>query len=137
YRPDLEACGLTLRFESSGPAHIEGDADLITQALSNLIENALRYAGAGAEVSVRLRSEVTTARLEVEDNGIGMRAEDRARAVEAFVRLDPSRSAPGVGLGLSIVAAIARLHRAEFLLEDGSPGLRAALVWPKQDVGES
>jgi signal transduction histidine kinase len=136
YRPDLEACGLTLRFESDGPAHIEGDADLIAQALSNLIENALRHAGAGANVSVRLRGTDAAVRLEVQDSGVGISAEDRARAVDAFVRLDPSRSAAGAGLGLSIVAAIARLHRAELLLEDASPGLRAVLVWPTHVIGE-
>lgn len=137
YRPDLEACGLTLHFQSGGPLEIEGDADLIAQALSNLIENALRYAGSGAHVCVTLRDAGATLRLEVEDSGVGMRAEDRERAKEPFVRLDPSRSAAGAGLGLSIVAAIARLHRAELVLEDASPGLRATLVWPKPDAGEA
>jgi len=137
YRPDVEARGQILHLESSVSAHIDGDADLIAQALANLIENALRYAGEGAEVDIRLLASDASVRLEVKDNGVGMRDQDRARAAEAFVRLDPSRAVSGAGLGLSIVAAIARLHRAELLLEDASPGVRAALVWPRQDVGES
>ncbi len=133
YRPDVEASSQSLQIELSPVAAIDGDADLIAQALANLIENAHRYAGAGARVIVRLTDTADAVRIVVEDNGAGMSAEDRARAVEAFVRLDPSRSAPGAGLGLSIVAAIARLHRAELVFEDAAPGLRAALAWPKRD----
>jgi signal transduction histidine kinase len=69
------------------------------------------------------------ARLEVEDNGVGVAAGERARVVEPFVRLDSTRSSSGAGLGLSIVAAIAKLHDAEFGLEDANPGLRAVLTW--------
>ncbi|MBX9747371.1 MAG: HAMP domain-containing histidine kinase, partial [Hyphomonadaceae bacterium] len=136
YRPDVEASGKKLGLEPGRAVHIDGDADLIAQALANLIENALRHAGPDADVVIRLLETSAAVRLEVEDNGVGLAAEDRARVVDAFVRLDPSRSPMGAGLGLSIVAAIARLHGAELLLEDASPGLRAALVWPKQVVGE-
>lgn len=137
YRPDMEASNQSLRTDpSSAAAAIDGDADLIAQALANLIENAHRYAGTGAEVCIRLFDTADAVRLVVEDNGVGMTPADRTRVVEAFVRLDPSRSAQGAGLGLSIVAAIARLHRADLVLEDASPGLRAALVWPKRDADQ-
>lgn len=137
YRPDMEASNQSLRTDpSSAAAAIDGDADLIAQALANLIENAHRYAGTGAEVCIRLFDTADAVRLVVEDNGVGMTPADRTRVVEAFVRLDPSRSAQGAGLGLSIVAAIARLHRADLVLEDASPGLRAALVWPRRDADQ-
>ena len=69
--------------------------------------------------------------LSVADAGPGIPAADRGRVVERFVRLEQSRSLPGSGLGLSLVAAVARLHRGELKLEDNAPGLKAVLVLPK------
>jgi signal transduction histidine kinase len=128
YRPDMEANGQSVRFEAGEGITIVGDGDLIAQAIGNLLENAMRYAGGEAGIVVRLRGG-DRARLEVEDNGVGVAAGERARVVEPFVRLDSTRSSSGAGLGLSIVAAIAKLHDAEFGLEDANPGLRAVLTW--------
>jgi signal transduction histidine kinase len=86
---------------------------------------------------VRIRAGLRDARpfLEVSDNGPGIPEADRARVLERFVRLDASRSVPGTGLGLSLVAAIAALHRAELVLEDNGPGLRASLIFqPRAQV---
>ncbi|MEQ1617460.1 MAG: HAMP domain-containing sensor histidine kinase, partial [Terricaulis sp.] len=131
YRPDIEAAGQTLRVDLDDAAPVNGDDDLVAQALANLIENAMRHAGADATILVRLRSRPTETRLEVADNGPGVSADDRGRILEPFIRLDKSRSTPGAGLGLAIVAAIARLHDAGLVLENAAPGLRVALVWRK------
>ena len=68
--------------------------------------------------------------IEVTDNGPGIPVEDRARVIERFVRLEKSRTEPGSGLGLSLVAAVAKLHRGEFRIEDNAPGVRAVLDLP-------
>jgi signal transduction histidine kinase len=80
---------------------------------------------------VAVREEGGRVRIEVGDNGPGIPPEDRARVVERFVRLEKSRTEPGSGLGLSLVAAVARLHRGEFRIEDNHPGVLAVLDLPK------
>lgn len=135
YRPDIEAGGGVAQVVMDDQKfYVEGDADLIAQAVANLIENAMRHAGKGASITVRC-SPAPTPRVEVEDNGVGVSADDRARIVEPFFRVDPSRATPGAGLGLSIVHAIARLHDAELRVEDALPGLRVVVTWP--DMGGS
>jgi signal transduction histidine kinase len=101
---------------------------LLRQALGNLLHNAVRHAGEGAQVSLRLEDRGHEVRLIVADTGPGVPEADRGRVQERFVRLDPARSTPGSGLGLAIVAACAKLHGGRFLLEDNEPGLRAVLV---------
>lgn len=130
YRPDIEAAGHTLDVMFDAGAVGQGDAALIAQALANLLENAMRYAGKDAAIRVRLRQDDDRVRLEVEDSGVGIPAEHRDRMLLPFERLDGSRSSSGAGLGLSIVNAIARLHDGSLVLENAKPGLRAALVWP-------
>src|SRR5262249_20730157 len=110
---------------------ITGDSDLIAQALGNLLENAMHHASPGSPIDVRLENDRDCARIIVEDRGQGISAGDRQRVLEPFVRLDGSRSTSGVGLGLSIVNAIAKLHFAMLTLEDAGPGLRAGLTFPK------
>ncbi|RYY93479.1 MAG: HAMP domain-containing histidine kinase, partial [Alphaproteobacteria bacterium] len=130
YRPDIEAAGQTLDVDASERTVILGDAALIAQAVSNLLENALKHAGAGAHIRVLLTLETDIARLQVIDSGPGVSAEDRLRVLRPFERIDPSRSTPGAGLGLSIVNAITRLHGARLSLEDARPGLRVRIDWP-------
>lgn len=130
YRPDIEAAGQTLDVDASARTVILGDAALITQAVSNLLENALKHAGAGAHIRVLLTLETDFARLQVIDSGPGVSTEDRMRVLRPFERIDPSRSTPGAGLGLSIVNAITRLHGARLSLEDAGPGLRVRIDWP-------
>ena len=130
YRPDIEAQGRSFTTYPGAPSLVVGDGDLIAQALANLIENAMNHTRRGAAITVSARHRDGEVHLVVEDEGEGISSADRGRVVEPFVRLDPSRSSPGSGLGLSIVSAIARLHGGQLILEDSEPGLRASVTFP-------
>ena len=99
--------------------------------LSNLVENALKHAPAGSTITVAASRDGGRPALVVADRGPGIPAADRERALGRFVRLDPSRGSPGAGLGLALVAAVARMHGAEIVLGDNGPGLRATLRFPE------
>ena len=99
--------------------------------LSNLVENALKHAPAGSTITVAAARDGGRPALVVADRGPGIPAADRDRALGRFVRLDPSRGSPGAGLGLALVAAVARMHGAEVVLGDNGPGLRADLRFPE------
>ncbi len=129
YRPDIEAAGHPFVVGPLDAATVTGDADLIAQALSNLLENALRHTPPQTLIMVWLYRDDVVTKLDVVDCGPGVPSPDRERITEPFVRLDASRSSPGAGLGLSIVDAIARLHDARLVLDDAEPGLRASLEW--------
>ena len=129
YRPDIESAGHPFVVRPLDAATVTGDSDLIAQALSNLLENALRHTPPQTLIMVRLVRDDVVTRLEVVDSGPGVASPDRERITEPFVRLDASRSSPGAGLGLSIVDAIARLHDARLVLDDARPGLRVSLEW--------
>lgn len=108
-----------------------GDWQLLTQALVNLIGNAIKYGGDTITVSLDAGEEGLT--LSVADNGPGIAPEDRARALRRFGRLDTAREAVGGhGLGLPLVEAIARLHRGRLTLEDAAPGLVVSLILPRR-----
>ncbi len=106
---------------------MHGDRELLTQMLANLVENGLRHTPAGTVLTTRLSKCADRVRLEVSDTGRGVPEEERARVLERFYRLDRSRSTPGSGLGLGLVAAVAKLHGARIALEDNEPGLRVVL----------
>ena len=125
YAPAAHAQGLDLTCDTQ-VAWVNGHRQLLTQLLANLIENAVTYAGRDALIRLTVRAGAEGARLEVSDNGPGIPVEDRERALRPFVRLSRSTSA-GSGLGLSLVAAIARLHEALLTLEDNAPGLRVVV----------
>lgn len=136
YEPAAEDAHLTLRAVVADGLTLNAEAGLIQQAVSNLIENALKYTPSGGRVEIRagLRPD---GRLElaVLDDGPGVPQGERDRVMERFVRLEQSRTSEGSGLGLSLVSAVARLHRGVLALGDGlgqsaRPGLRAALVLP-------
>jgi signal transduction histidine kinase len=130
FRPDIESTGRSLRVDTGHPLDAQGDAQLLAQAVSNLLDNALRHTPAGAQIVIALTETDGGARLSVTDNGLGVAPVDANRLVQPFECGDPSRSAPGSGLGLSIVAAIARLHDGAFSLENAEPGLRAVITLP-------
>ncbi|OAN65611.1 sensor histidine kinase [Sphingomonas sp. TDK1] len=109
------------------PLPIEGDPRLLTQVIVNLVENAVTHTPRGTSIRLEVLREGDAALLRVEDNGRGIPPEDRARALRRFGRLDASRQVRGYGLGLPLVAAVARLHRGELTLEDAMPGLRVQL----------
>lgn len=127
YAPLAEEKGVTLEIKPAGAALIEGNRSLISQALANLIDNAIKYTPAGGHVSVWPAVTPQGVELTVADTGPGIAAKERARVVERFVRLETSRNSPGTGLGLSLVAAVARLHGARLIFEDNAPGLRAII----------
>jgi signal transduction histidine kinase len=142
YEPVAEEKGLALRVEAGSAAPVRGNRELIGQALANLLDNAIKYAGAdGAHANGVIPEIVVTAApegdrivLAVADRGPGIPEEDRARAVDRFVRLEQSRSLPGSGLGLSLASAVARLHGGELRLKDNAPGLNALLILPRADA---
>jgi signal transduction histidine kinase len=137
YDAAAEAEGITLASEIKGDPTMLGDRNLLANAVANLLDNALKYAGSGTTVQVKAAEARDTVSVIVEDNGPGIPAAERPRVIERFYRLDKSRGLPGNGLGLSIVTAIAMLHRGSLLLEDAEPGLTARLVFPRaeRDVG--
>lgn len=132
YEPVIEDEGGRLTVERQGALPIRGNRTLISQALTNLLDNAIKYGAAeGApEVTAIGRREGDRIRLEVRDRGPGIPEADRERAQQRFVRLEASRTRPGSGLGLSLVAAVARIHGGRLELGDAAPGLVAALLLP-------
>jgi signal transduction histidine kinase len=145
YEPLADQKGLSLQVEAPGPAPVKGNRELVSQALANLVDNAIKYAPATApllngvsfDVVVSAGIEGNRIFLAVSDKGPGIPPADRPRAVERFVRLEQSRSKPGSGLGLSLAAAVARLHGGELRLEDNEPGLKAVLALPRADMAAS
>ena len=153
YEPVAEDRGLTLALDVEPGLWLHGSRELISQALANLVDNALKYAApelplvmpADAATSaapapeaklqtgpVRLTARRQADRIEfsVADRGPGIAPDDRHRVLDRFVRLETSRSRPGSGLGLSLSAAVARLHNGSLRLEDNDPGLRVVLSLP-------
>jgi signal transduction histidine kinase len=119
-------------------ARISADRDLLFDAISNLVDNAIKHGREGGLVSIRLDQKDGEAILSVSDDGPGIPSEEFERVFKRFYRLERSRSTPGNGLGLSLVAAVARLHAAGIRLIDNAPGLRVELRFPCQDsVGET
>ena len=132
YDATAEAQGMALVVEDlDGAAIALGDKNLLASAIANLVDNALKYAGRGATVRVRAFCDRRGVSAIVQDDGPGIPADERAKVLTRFYRLDRSRSVPGNGLGLSIVAAISQLHGGTFLLEDAAPGLRARMLLPR------
>ena len=127
YEPLAEAKRMTLKVAAPKAAEINGDRGLISQALANLIDNAIKYTPEGGTVSVALKVAGADAVLEVRDSGPGIPEAERDHVLRRFVRLEASRHEPGSGLGLSLVAAVARLHDADIALGDAKPGLIATL----------
>ena len=136
YEPSAEENGMTLTYAGEPGLTVRADRDLVSRALSNLIDNALKYGRStspdvASNIRVEARRVGPNVEITIADHGPGIPdANDRARVLDRFVRLEASRSAPGSGLGLSLVAAIARLHKGALRLEDAAPGLRAILDLP-------
>jgi signal transduction histidine kinase len=139
YEPVAEERGLALRCETGEPIPVHANRQLLGQAIANLIDNAIKYGaseaghagnGAAPEVTVSARARGTMAEIAVSDRGPGVPEAERERVLDRFVRLEASRSEPGSGLGLSLVAAVARLHGGALRLEDNHPGLRVVLAVP-------
>jgi signal transduction histidine kinase len=128
YQPLAELKGIALTCACESDIMIAGDSLLLSQAIGNLIDNALKYVQRSGSVDVEVVSCGETACVSVADNGPGIPPEEISKVSERFYRGDRSRGTPGVGLGLSLVAAVATLHRGRLELTDNRPGLRATLV---------
>ena len=143
YEPLAEDDGMILRV-TTAPAPLHGNRELVSQALANLVENAIKYgkpspvvqpldpaaAARTREILIEARREGDLVLLSVTDHGPGIPEADRKHAVERFVRLEASRTQPGSGLGLSLASAVATLHGGELRLGDSRPGLTATLAIP-------
>jgi len=142
YEPLADEKGIVLKVEAATPAPVKGNRELVSQALANLVDNAIKYTegrpaavdgaeGAPPDIVVAARNDGDRVLLMVADHGPGIPEADRGRVVERFVRLEQSRSKPGSGLGLSLASAVARLHGGELTLEDNQPGLKSIIALPR------
>ncbi|MGB6120193.1 MAG: ATP-binding protein [Mesorhizobium sp.] len=132
YEPLAEEQGVSLTIGALDEERVMGNRELIGQALSNIVDNAIKYSSeteGGGKVEVRLARADNEIVVEVSDNGPGIPEEDRARAVERFVRLEQSRSQPGSGLGLSLADAVMKFHRGRLQLSGNDPGLKVGMVF--------
>jgi signal transduction histidine kinase len=133
YQPLVEEAGLHLELregvDSSG-LELRGDRDLLFQALANLLDNAIKYSNPGGRVTLALDASSNGTVFRVADQGSGIPEGEREKVLERFYRLEASRTTTGSGLGLALVAAVARLHGGVLRLNDNEPGLKASLVLP-------
>jgi signal transduction histidine kinase len=154
YEPVAEERGIAFHVSAPPSLMLHGSRELISQALANLVDNALKYGDLGGgkgdatrfleggmlgpvtrevsaktiDIAVQLHADGIE--LSVADRGPGIAAKDRVRVMDRFVRLENARSRPGSGLGLSLAVAVARLHNGVLRLEDNRPGLRAVIALP-------
>jgi signal transduction histidine kinase len=141
YEPVAEERGVTLSVKAEPGLTVHGSRELASQALANLVDNALKYgspdapgassaASSSSAIELSARRSGTNIELIVADRGPGISNNDRERVLDRFVRLENARSQPGSGLGLSLAAAVARLHDGNLRIEDNDPGLRAVISLP-------
>jgi signal transduction histidine kinase len=135
YEAVAEEAGVPLEVHVEPNLPVTGNRELLGQAVANLLDNALKYgrpsrSGAPARVTVEARRVGDRVVVAVTDRGPGIPEAERGHVTERFVRLESARSRPGFGLGLSLAAAVARLHRGVLRLDDNAPGLRAVLELP-------
>ena len=131
YEPVAEEAGFafTVAIDPSAPAMLL-HRELLSQAITNLIDNALKHAASGKTLTLRLVCHAQEIAIQVEDRGSGIAVADRAQALKRFGRLDAARTTPGAGLGMALIEAVARLHNGRFELADNVPGLVARIVLP-------
>ena len=129
YAPAAEERGIAMQCIAVS-ARVLGSRQLLFQAASNLVDNAIKHTPSGGIITVRIGSTALSCTMTIADSGPGIPESERDKVLEPFVRLDASRSTPGSGLGLALVAAIARLHEARLELADNAPGLAVTLTFP-------
>ena len=133
YSPVAEEKGVSLTLDAPPGLIVNGDPNLLAQAVGNLVDNAIKFQPPAGAVSLRVVEIPGQARLEIEvaDHGPGIPEPEGARATEPFYRGDHAAGTAGIGLGLSVVQAVARLHGGALIMSDNRPGLRAALSLPR------
>ena len=127
YAPVSEERGIVLESSVASGAHVQGNRQLLAQALANLLDNAIKFTPDGGHIRVALDGSGSAPQVIVEDNGPGIPADKREVVLGRRVRLDEARNFPGSGLGLSLVAAVTKLHGAHLVLDDAGPGLKVSL----------
>jgi signal transduction histidine kinase len=133
YEPVAEDANVKLTLGALDEVVLHINRELVGQTVSNLVDNAIKYAGGEereANVSLAMERDANWVRIIVADNGPGIPEEKREQATERFVRLEESRTQPGSGLGLSLAKAVMKLHGGALRLESNEPGLRAVLEFP-------
>ncbi len=130
YQATADERRIALRSEIDRNVEVYGDRELLAQALTNLLDNAIKYTPPGGTVAVRLDRQGDTAKISVADTGPGVPEQDRGRVLQRFTRLDRARSQPGNGLGLALVNAVTAQHHGRLTLGDNSPGLVVTLEIP-------
>ena len=137
YEPLAEEKGLAITSDVAPGLRLVGNRELLGQAFANLIDNAVKYGAAdgrtGEPIVLSARQQDGAVVVSIADRGPGIAAADRSHALDRFVRLEGSRSRPGSGLGLSIAAAVAKLHGGTVRLEDNDPGLRVTMSLPYEE----
>ncbi len=131
FQPAADEQGKTLTVKVEAPLPIAGDKELLSQLVANLVDNALRHTPTGSVIRVSTARNLEVSTLVIADSGAGVPEKERSRIFDRFYRLDASRTTPGDGLGLSLVAAVAELHGIEIALEDNHPGLRVVMKMPR------
>ncbi len=129
YRPVAEDTHHVLSAAIEPAMKVRGDAELLTQAVTNLIENALVHTPTGSHIGLSVKQTEGGVVMTVADDGPGIPIDQRGKVLRRFYRLDASRQTPGAGLGLALVSAIAALHEAQLSLSDNCPGLRAEITF--------
>jgi signal transduction histidine kinase len=136
YEPLAEAKQLALTANLADSAPIKGNRHLLFQAVTNLVDNAIKYSAPGGAVSLSVAIAGDDVEIVVADRGPGIPEADRERVLQRFVRLEQSRTTPGNGLGLSLVTAVITLHDGALVLGDNQPGLMATLRLPLAAAAE-
>lgn len=130
YSPLAEEKAIVLHLDRAEAVEIDGDIHLLSQAIANLLDNAVKYTPSGGRIDVAARLDGGMAELRVADTGPGVPPEVRPLITRRFFRMDKSRTTPGHGLGLTLVAAVAKLHRGQLILGDNEPGLDVRIRVP-------
>jgi signal transduction histidine kinase len=133
YEPLAEDAGASLVFSGADAIKVQGNRELLSQTLSNVIDNAIKYSSSAEkpEIKVAVGSKANSPFIRVADNGPGIAEEDLERVTERFVRLEKSRNAPGSGLGLSLAKAVMKLHKGELRLSSDGNGLVVEMAFPQ------
>ena len=130
YEPIASEKHIALTNRIRTPLVIRGEKNLLTQAFANLLDNAIKFTPEGGTITISAETTEDSITISIADSGVGIPEIYHDKVFEKFFRIEESRSAQGNGLGLSLVAAIARIHRADILLSDNHPGLKVSLRLP-------
>jgi signal transduction histidine kinase len=137
YEPLADEKGVNLSWRRDGIAvTLFGDPSLLFEAVGNLVDNAIKFTPSGGHITLRTLSDLGRIGVEVSDSGPGIPSEEREAVSRRFYRLEQSRSAPGSGLGLALVVAIARLHGMDLVISDAKPGCRITLIRTTNEMPE-